>query len=588
VEELLMHTSSTIRSLRTGRRCASLACIIAALSVAPPLHIAAGSPALQSNVIHVPQDYPTIQEAIDAASDGDQIIVGQGVFEESINTLGKAIHLIGSEPPGTTYLHPGKEPSSIITIESGEGNDTIIENFTIMFGQGTPQPGGFTIGGAILIRNASPTILNCNINAGTATYGGAIDVENGSPVITGCEFYGNVASIGGAISLIDSHAEIIGCTFENHEALLGGAIYHGFFDNSSVMNCSFDQNSAWTGGAIHVEDGSATIQHSSFTENVALRGGAISVSASQPSILNCDFVSNEGEQAGGGIYNEGAAPVIAGCTFAFNASFPMANPPLETIGGGGAIHNAWGSDPIIQNCSFVSNSSTQDGGAIANLSGSAPMIAGCTFNANHAGRYAGAMVNHNFAEPLVVNSLFDGNTSVNVNATCIMTWNSAFLSMHNTTITNHINTTIRNVLNAGSHFAGVTFEHNQTAFRNQASSATILDSMVRNNTADSGFVIISTGSPPLQLGGTFFCNNSPAHINTGWIDLGGNKFHDDCPVECGPADLNCDGAVNVADLLILFDSWGSCDDCDDCLADLTGDCSVGTGDLLVLFDNWTE
>jgi hypothetical protein len=53
-----------------------------------------------------------------------------------------------------------------------------------------------------------------------------------------------------------------------------------------------------------------------------------------------------------------------------------------------------------------------------------------------------------------------------------------------------------------------------------------------------------------------------------------------------PGDLNGDGVVNVADLLILFDNWGSCADCDDCLADLNGDCEVNVGDLLILFDNW--
>jgi hypothetical protein len=53
-----------------------------------------------------------------------------------------------------------------------------------------------------------------------------------------------------------------------------------------------------------------------------------------------------------------------------------------------------------------------------------------------------------------------------------------------------------------------------------------------------------------------------------------------------PADLNCDGAVNVADLLILFDSWGDCADPEDCPADLNSDGVVNVADLLILFDNW--
>ena len=51
-------------------------------------------------------------------------------------------------------------------------------------------------------------------------------------------------------------------------------------------------------------------------------------------------------------------------------------------------------------------------------------------------------------------------------------------------------------------------------------------------------------------------------------------------------DLNGDGMVGVADLLILFAEWGPCADCGDCPADLDGNCTVGVGDLLILFANW--
>jgi hypothetical protein len=51
-------------------------------------------------------------------------------------------------------------------------------------------------------------------------------------------------------------------------------------------------------------------------------------------------------------------------------------------------------------------------------------------------------------------------------------------------------------------------------------------------------------------------------------------------------DLNGDGIVDVGDMLILFDAWGVCDDCENCPADLNGDCSVDVSDLLILFDHW--
>jgi hypothetical protein len=53
-----------------------------------------------------------------------------------------------------------------------------------------------------------------------------------------------------------------------------------------------------------------------------------------------------------------------------------------------------------------------------------------------------------------------------------------------------------------------------------------------------------------------------------------------------PGDLNNDGVVDGADLLILLSQWGKCDDPDDCPADLNGDGTVDGADLLILLSNW--
>ena len=55
---------------------------------------------------------------------------------------------------------------------------------------------------------------------------------------------------------------------------------------------------------------------------------------------------------------------------------------------------------------------------------------------------------------------------------------------------------------------------------------------------------------------------------------------------CEPADLDCSGCVNGADLTILLANWGTCTNPDDCPADLTGDGAVTGADLTVLLGNW--
>ena len=80
--------------MRKGRRVKSFvflaavtALVVGALA-APP----------RRDIIHVPGDYPTIQGAIDAAFNGDAIVVAPGTYNETIDLLGKAIRIRSSKP----------------------------------------------------------------------------------------------------------------------------------------------------------------------------------------------------------------------------------------------------------------------------------------------------------------------------------------------------------------------------------------------------------------------------------------------------------------------------------------------------------
>jgi hypothetical protein len=109
--------------------------------------------------INVPGDYTTIQEAVDAASDGDEVIVGSGTYtstsDEVLNTLGKSITLRASGTPEETILD-GEGARRVVRIGGGEGADTIIEGFTITGGSANYGGGIYCNGGGM---SSNPTII---------------------------------------------------------------------------------------------------------------------------------------------------------------------------------------------------------------------------------------------------------------------------------------------------------------------------------------------------------------------------------------------------------------------------------------------
>ena len=52
------------------------------------------------------------------------------------------------------------------------------------------------------------------------------------------------------------------------------------------------------------------------------------------------------------------------------------------------------------------------------------------------------------------------------------------------------------------------------------------------------------------------------------------------------SDIDGDGAVGAADLLLLLGEWGPCAPAQECLADMDEDGTVSISDLLVLLANW--
>jgi hypothetical protein len=82
--------------------------------------------ALAGSIFRVPDDFPTIQGAIDGCTSGDMIVVGAGVYLENVDFKGKEIVLRSEEAPaadstsatGPTPTSPATSSPATIRAES--------------------------------------------------------------------------------------------------------------------------------------------------------------------------------------------------------------------------------------------------------------------------------------------------------------------------------------------------------------------------------------------------------------------------------------------------------------------------------------
>src|SRR5437016_1611947 len=110
------------------------------------------------NTINVPADQPTIQGAINAANNGDTVLVAPGTYYENINFNGKAVTVTSSGGPSVTIIDGGQN-GSVVTFDSGETVSSGLNGVTLQNGHasynGSNDSGR---GGGIQIINSSPTV----------------------------------------------------------------------------------------------------------------------------------------------------------------------------------------------------------------------------------------------------------------------------------------------------------------------------------------------------------------------------------------------------------------------------------------------
>jgi hypothetical protein len=159
------------------------------------------------------QRYSFIQDAVDEAQNGDEIIINPGSYRENVDFKGKRL-TIRSINPGdpaivTSTIINGRGQGSAVTIPNSASSNSVLEGLTITNGKN-----------GISCSNAHITVANCIITANRST--GLVLLNRSDATITNCVISGNKGA--GVEMPMDPSARFAG------------------YSNAAITNCTIAAN----------------------------------------------------------------------------------------------------------------------------------------------------------------------------------------------------------------------------------------------------------------------------------------------------------------------------------------------------------
>lgn len=456
------------------------------------------TPALPATYVIAPDgtgDFPTIQDAVDAAADGDEVLLEDGTFlgpgNRDVDFLGKALTIRSlSGVRSACVIDCENAASSGFRFQSGEGSASVLADLTVTRSHILSQ--------AVQALSSSPTVRNVAVTAPGRT---GMYAEYGAPVITGCLVESNTGATTytAGISLLSATSTIEDCSFRDFE----GACILAWGGTTTIRRCDFQGND---GGAIGVwrglssTDASATVEDCTITNNrgigLYLAGGGTSsftvrgctITGNTPGawlgssgtvpiiVQNCDIGGN----AGSGLHVQGTA----GASLSDNEIHQNGGTGLDVGGGTGEL--------AIERCNLQGN-----GGEGAHVSWVAtttrPVVRDCTARGNGASGFYVA------GNPLVESCTVQGNAAAGITAhgadganvrQCLITGNARGFDVSNSAAL-----TVEDCTVASNHAA-----FSGGAMTVIGSGVTVLRSILWGNCSDAdGYEIWQTSGSSVQL-----------------------------------------------------------------------------------------
>jgi len=356
--------------------------------------------------------YNTIQEGIDAASNGHEVIVAEGEYDEAITFDGSGITadftLRSTDPTNpavvaaTVINHTGDPMITLFVMSGAESDTCLISGLTItspgvfgaIYGGGTEAGLSYCVIRDMYtqyfpVSGWDGAITNCTITGnrvcdGSYTCGGLYNCDGD---ITDCIISDNWGGCSGGLRECDG--TISGCTISGNTANLDGGGLYGC--DGAITDCTINGNSAGRyGGGLYDCDGAIT--DCTISDNEALYddcdGGGLY--GCDGAITCCTISGNAADQYGGGLFQ--CAGDITDCEITGNSSGSS----------GGGLNDCNGA---ITGCTVTDNDSDAKGGGISNCGGA---ISDCDISGNTAYSHGGGIYRSGSS---IGNCTITGNTS---------------------------------------------------------------------------------------------------------------------------------------------------------------------------------